>query len=46
MVAGEVSRQKRRRKGVSRGVGKRLVRGEQRLLGRRRNTEDVEWVDC
>jgi hypothetical protein len=46
MVAREVSRQKRRRKGVSKGVGKRLVRGERRLLGRRRDAEDVEWVDC
>ncbi|KAF9691090.1 hypothetical protein EKO04_010925 [Ascochyta lentis] len=46
MVVSEVSRQKRRRRGVPKGVGRRLVRGEQRLLGRMRDAEDVEWVDC
>lgn len=46
MVAVEVSRCKRRRKGVPHGVGKRLTRGGQKLLGRRREPDELEWVDC
>lgn len=46
MVAVEVSRCKRWRIGVPRGVGKRLIRGEHRLLGRRREADELEWVDC
>ena len=46
MVASEVRKYERRRKGVPRGVGKSLVRGDQKLLGRRREAEEVEWVDC
>ena len=46
MVALEVSRQKRRRMGVSKGVGKKLVRSNGRLLGKRKMEEVVEWLDC
>lgn len=46
MIAFEVRMYKRRRKGVPRGVGTSLVRGDQKLLGRRREAEEVEWVDC
>lgn len=40
MVVAEVSRQRRRKKGISKGVGRKLLRGEHRLLGRRREVED------
>ena len=46
MVAVEVSKQKRRRMGVSKGVGRKQVRGNQRLLGKRKREEVVEWIDC
>lgn len=45
MVAREVGSWKRRRKGVPRGVGER-VRGHKKLLGRRSEVEEAEWVDC
>ncbi|KZM21805.1 uncharacterized protein EKO05_0001776 [Ascochyta rabiei] len=46
MVASEVSRQKQRKRGVPRGVGRGLASNDQRLLGRMREAEDVEWCDC
>jgi hypothetical protein len=48
MVRCEVRRyERRRKKGVQRGVGRRsLVRGGRKLLGREREVEVSEWVDC
>ncbi|USP74906.1 hypothetical protein yc1106_02180 [Curvularia clavata] len=45
MIAREFSKRKRRRTGLSKGMGKRLARGDKRLLGRRREAEEAEWVD-
>jgi hypothetical protein len=44
MVVAEVSRQQRRKKGIPKGWGRNLLRGESTLLGRRREAED-EWAD-
>lgn len=48
LIACEVRRCQRReeKNRVRRGVGKKIGRGESRLLGRRREAVDVEWVDC
>ncbi|KAF9690391.1 hypothetical protein EKO04_011606 [Ascochyta lentis] len=45
MVVAEVSRQQRRKKGVPRGWGRNMLKGEQRLLGRRRRGAEDEWAD-
>lgn len=46
MVAFEVRKYKRRRKGVPIGVGKSLIRGDHKLLGRKREAETLECVNC
>lgn len=46
MVALEVRKYERRRKGVPRGTGRGLIRSDLKLLGRRRGVESQEWVDC
>ena len=48
MVAAEVSKQQRRRKkkkGRPRGWGRNMLRGEHKLLGRRREVDEEAWVD-
>lgn len=46
MVAAEVSKQQRKKKGIPRGWGSNMLRGEHGLLGRRREVEEEEaWVD-
>lgn len=44
LVVTEVSRQQRRKKGIPKGWGRNLLRGDHTLLGRRREAED-EWAD-
>jgi hypothetical protein len=44
MVAAEVGKQRRRKKGIPRGWGRNMLRGEHKLLGRRREAEEA-WVD-
>ena len=44
MVVTKVSRQRRSKKGIPKGWGRNLLRGEHTLLGRRREAED-EWAD-
>lgn len=46
MVAIEVRKYERRRKGVFRGVGNSPIRGDQKLLGRKREADSQEWIDC
>ncbi|KAH6625102.1 hypothetical protein C7974DRAFT_424829 [Boeremia exigua] len=49
LIAHEVrryERRKRMKKGVHRGVGKMIRGGTKRLLGKRRRSEDADWVDC
>ena len=48
MVAREVRTYQRRRRSVPKGPGKmkRWEKGGRALLGRRREAEEVEWVDC
>jgi nucleoid DNA-binding protein len=46
IVAFEVRKYERRRKGVPRSVGKSLVKRDQRLLGRRREADELVWFDC
>ncbi|KAF2631426.1 hypothetical protein BU25DRAFT_454878 [Macroventuria anomochaeta] len=46
IVAFEVRKYERRRKGVPRGVGRSLVRRNQKLLGRRREADELVWFDC
>lgn len=43
MVATEVKKHGRRWRGVKRGIDKRVVKSDQKLLGRKR---EVEWEDC
>jgi hypothetical protein len=45
IVAFEVRKYERRRKGVPRSVGKSLVKRDQRLLGRRREADELVWFD-
>ncbi|KAJ4355132.1 hypothetical protein N0V95_003214 [Ascochyta clinopodiicola] len=45
MVAAEVSKQQRKKKDIPRGWGRNMLMGEHKLLGRRREIEEEEWVD-
>lgn len=48
MVAREVRTYQRGRRSVPKGLGKmkRWEKGGRAMLGRRREAEEVEWVDC